>query len=448
MLDPNVFPLVERVLEEARVDVLDRLVEAGGSPSIRGTRTVVRPHRESKGWTTDAEPYRRSGIHDLEHLLAISEIDRGTMYWSSLRGICRPLCEYVDAHSELGKTSYQGVMPEERGEEGVFMRVVAPMAVHYLRSLSDLSVPDPKSVQRLSNELVDLMANGYTRAVQQIPVDGITVDEPIEYRSTKIRPLTAAEQGHYLESTSEQPIERSYGDFAVPASPSVFLPVTLLETEVEADPPWATPKRDALRSLLLAIFLAGFELSSPGYYARFPRPQWAGVGFHSSPIEIQERTVESQHIDETTFCQVVDLAGRIPEFSSPETSRNDIVFGRLFKGASGQDGGFLDLVVSLEAALLQGIRSELRYRFALYGALFLADVRPTGETFEALKDVYDVRSALVHGSPVKGSDLAKARRQARDIAFAVVRQIVDGGWPIAEELDQTALGFLDRDDSP
>jgi hypothetical protein len=93
----------------------------------------------------------------------------------------------------------------------------------------------------------------------------------------------------------------------------------------------------------------------------------------------------------------------------------------------------------MESALLQGVSTELSYRFALYGALFLKDERDPHDTFDQLKNIYDVRSGLVHGSRVDARKRERATKEASAIVKAVVRKAVEDGWPDHKKLNRSAL---------
>ncbi len=172
----------------------------------------------------------------------------------------------------------------------------------------------------------------------------------------------------------------------------------------------------------------------------FDLPVWVSAGNRHGvfPVKNQRhhgiRAVRAERWDE-----IVDLVGQIPDFSGAESSRTDIVFHRVLKGVGSDDSGFLDFVIALEAALLQGIKQELRYRFALYGALFLRDTLPPDATFEKLRRIYDVRSAVVHGSRVQVTDRAAVEQDAKTLARAVVLEIARCGWPDHSILNELAL---------
>ena len=100
---------------------------------------------------------------------------------------------------------------------------------------------------------------------------------------------------------------------------------------------------------------------------------------------------------------------------------------------------FRDLATELEAALLKDTRTELAYRFCLYGALVLAPEHEPEATAGQLKEVYELRSRLVHGTPVPAARLHAAETTARTLATAVVRNAVENDWPTREAMDQLAL---------
>jgi hypothetical protein len=128
-------------------------------------------------------------------------------------------------------------------------------------------------------------------------------------------------------------------------------------------------------------------------------------------------------------------AGRRPRVQDAK----EIALYRSLRGFGSQDAGFLDFAIALEATLLEGEKTELAYRFRLYGALFLNPERDPDETFEKLKNIYDVRSSLVHGSRLKVEKRSAAERDAADLAGLITKKAIESGWPSGKALDQLAL---------
>ena len=201
---------------------------------------------------------------------------------------------------------------------------------------------------------------------------------------------------------------------------------------------------DAVRlhhRLALAFFLRGHNISSAESCIRFGDPRWASVGITTTPLPVEARfiTTPPAAIDQLEFAAVVDLALSMPPFGPEEATREEVILYRLLRGCGARQSAFLDLATALEAVLLEGARTELAYRFRLYGALFLAPEREPSETVMQLKEVYEVRSRLVHGTPVPPPRLRAAEAMARTLATAVGRKAVENSWPAAGQLDELAL---------
>ena len=201
--------------------------------------------------------------------------------------------------------------------------------------------------------------------------------------------------------------------------------------------------RGALHRIAAAFFLEGFDIASTGTVATFDLPRWANYWMHHEPIPVYERHVTApREITDQEFKNVVDLALAIPEFGADEATSQSIVMNRLLRGCGTQqnESAFLDFAIALEAALLGGTRTELAYRFKLYGSLFLRDNRDPSQTFSDFAKVYRVRSDLVHGTPVTLEKRVEATNLAKELALAVVRKSVRDAWPDSDALDALALG--------
>lgn len=74
---------------------------------------------------------------------------------------------------------------------------------------------------------------------------------------------------------------------------------------------------------------------------------------------------------------------------------------------------------------LFGASSEIRFRISLYIARFLhnTDVTKQRAIFNAVKKLYDSRSAAVHGSKVKG-DIALAVKESAELLRSIIMQCV------------------------
>jgi hypothetical protein len=164
------------------------------------------------------------------------------------------------------------------------------------------------------------------------------------------------------------------------------------------------------------------------------------MGTSHAPFPVAEKHgVADCVISQQEFQSVIDLAHEMPNFGSTEASGREIVLSRVLRGCGTAESGFLDFAIALEAALLGGANTELAYRFSLYGALFLKGEHDVRETFDKLKNVYAVRSKLVHGARVAPEARHAAEHDAAELAKAVARKAVVEGWPDPKQLDELAL---------
>jgi hypothetical protein len=225
------------------------------------------------------------------------------------------------------------------------------------------------------------------------------------------------------------------------------MPTSLLETTSTRPRAEAADTSTLLRRVVLALFLHNFDLGSAGAVVNFDQPMWMAQSSQHQPLPVAEKwAAPDSALTQESFRSVVDLAYKTPDFSESETSRRDIILDRTFRGCgTGAGPGFLDFVIALEAALLGGAKTELAYRFSLYGALFLGADREPSITFDQLHRIYKVRSDLVHGTPPKPQAQEAAIRDAADLARAVTRRAIQHGWPQAKQLDKMALtsGFTE-----
>lgn len=92
----------------------------------------------------------------------------------------------------------------------------------------------------------------------------------------------------------------------------------------------------------------------------------------------------------------------------------------------------MDLAIAAEALFLGGLkddpryRGELRFRLSLNAALLLGrDEAGRREVFRAIREAYDLRSAIVHGG---GHDEGRAAQAAADVEArvrAALREFID-----------------------
>jgi hypothetical protein len=335
--------------------------------------------------------------------------------------------------------------PDQSQVDLLLTRCVSPLALYYLRSLRDLASGDDELIQQLTVELQRFAVSDVIIHTNHLSVSGVRPAGLYVHRGVSIRPLTPRERGAWAELNLPTPSRRflpntDYLPFVIFPN---FTPSTLIEVRTTRLINEQFDRSRLANRVALAFFLTGFDISSPGYITHFDMPAWTTMGrWHTSfPVSEKPNIITDEPLSPEQFERIVDLAYKMPDFSGTETTRREIVLFRVLRacGARAYDSTFLDLVIALEAALLAGTTIELSYKFSLYGALFLRNDFAPRETFERLKNIYEVRSKLVHGGRLKHEANFRANQDAPELAKAVTLKAIESGWPDSKLLDSLAL---------
>ena len=427
-------------LEAARVDVVRRLGRHGLPTSVDDQRLLVVDNDDLTGWRSEWEAVRRSSLTVPAVLTAVG--DRSVEFRAlGLRKQLEPFARALASATPLGRYVPRGLSTRGNATENALIAYTQPMALNYLLSLDDVAEDDDLVLDRLLDELAVLVERGVLWQRGQLALDGIRLASALDaHRGVTLRELTPAERGHWVQARSTLEAMSTLSDFAVPRRWEHFTPRVVVDWLEETE----FGVEDAVRlhhRLALAFFLRGHDIASAGTCTRFGDPRWVFPGVSAVPIPVEPRTTATPPalIDQQEFAAVVDLAFSMPSFGPEEATRQEVVLQRVLRGCGAQQPAFLDLATALEAVLLEGTKTELAYRFRLYGALFLAAERSPEETAAQLREVYEVRSRLVHGTPVPAARLRGAEATARTLATAVARKAIETGWPARKALDQLAL---------
>jgi Apea-like HEPN len=433
--------LAGRCLKNAREWTVRRLRDQGLPTSVTVERTIVVEYGEGS-WGTESEVCQASAFQQPGIPSAIRQPSDHLAYGTFLEQLT-PLALLVDEMSDLGEPQKEGFMPSLTGPDGIIQRNLAGMCVAYLAGLSDLDIPDPSALERLASELVELCSRKDIARVHQLVISGVLVDEPIDpCNDVRIRALSPSERGSVVE---RQTAGLSSGpshhiELAIPGPGSLFNPTALLEVMSTHSKDRPHEEAGLMAAVCLSLYLHGFDLQSMGVVTSFEIPKWASSSIrgNSFPLGRKDLPGEQRTISPNDFATVVELATKIPDFSA-ESNGHQIALSRVLRGCATPDSGLLDFAIALEAALLGDANSELAYRFALYGALFLAGERSPEETFKRLASLYRIRSKLVHGSRVNDQERRIAEQDAGQLAKAVVLRALEHGWPSKRQLDKKAL---------
>ena len=432
-------------LEAARAEACRRLRAKSLPTSIEVPQMVVEDEPDGTGWRSTWEAVPRSSLNSLEVVAAIRDESVATKFLG-LRDQLLALAQHLASTTHLGEVAEMGLLPGVGGTDGALARYVQPLAYDYLLALDDVAKPGVEVRDRLLDELDDVCGRPMTRRYRrQYPLTGLTTAEALgPYRGVALRPLTGVERGRVAaERTRRLDYESPRDGGFVPRRPhSVADPRALLEIVTERDRKALSDASELPARVHLAFYLSGFTLGSSGGPVGFEEPPWSGFGTSTFEPSLPDRwPAEDRPIARDVFEDVVRLAHRIPDFGRGESNARDIALYRALRGFNSTESGLLDFAIALEAAVLGALeaRTELAYRFSLYGSLFLRQVRDPATTFERFKRVYDTRSRLVHGSRINPADRSAAEVDAADLTRAVILRAVEIGWPDPKALNLAAL---------
>lgn len=117
-------------------------------------------------------------------------------------------------------------------------------------------------------------------------------------------------------------------------------------------------------------------------------------------------------LDDQMSQRFISLWPRLREIVEAKDNYLRLPVARLVDGTtrSRLEDAILDYSIGLEALLTRGVSGELSYRFALRGSTILAwDGSNKERYYKSLRDFYDTRSKIVHGSRVDEKELRNAK---------------------------------------
>jgi hypothetical protein len=441
----RIVSLLSDVLESARMEVVRRMHATNQPLSFEIQELTVLRNPAGDGWNTDVEIVQVGGLYDNHSLIRIGD-DTVPLMTLGLREQLTSLAEYLAEVTDLATRRYAQFSGSDQSLVDVLLtRCVSPLALYYLRSLRDLGISDHNLVLRLAEELDRLISSDVIVHVNHLPVAGTHPEGLYAHRGVSIRSLTPREQGAWVEANArtESPRLVRDSDYMPFAKVSDFMPSALVEITTTRPTGQQFDTSQLPNRIVLAFFLKGYDLATSGFRTNFDWPSWAAMGRWNTPFTVAEKPHFGPDVPLKIedFKGIVDLAYKMPDFSGREASGREIVLYRVLRalGTRPSDSAFLDLVIALETALLTEATTELSYKFSLYGALYLRDEYDPRETFNRLKNIYRVRSKLVHEGRITPDASQKANRDASELARVVTRKAIESGWPEPKALDLVAL---------
>jgi Apea-like HEPN len=331
----------------------------------------------------------------------------------------------------------------------VYGALLLPLRLEYLRSLSDPSATDEARLQGLVGDLVGYLEASAVMRVTCLPVAGLEPTADSTDGEVRVRPLTGDELGrtHGIRIDTI-----SLGDRRPGIWPDQLggHPTAALELREPVSKTAPEPSRALLSKLILALQLHGFN---PNCAALFGSGSawayvWREPGALLAPTSYPVRLASQGDERRITGAELVDalkLAKTIPDGAVERPhSASDVGLHRFGLGATrdSKEDSVIDYVIALESVLLTGANQELSFRFRLFGGRYLAAGSESPRAILAeLKDLYELRSNLVHGSkfPTPAAVGAAASR-SRELAARALLKCLAHGWPTLRGFEDVALG--------
>lgn len=317
---------------------------------------------------------------------------------------------------------------------------------YYCVACSSLDQDDPELALQIARELLDYVAGETHRILTSLPVGNLIVpDEPVTVGPVTFRTLTP-------EEAAARHSQLSRAHDSLPGSRFRPLPETWINErcviEIRSRVPKLNPPRadEKGRSLVLALELAGFRVTGAGHSLAWEEPEWIGFGGRlSSPVDLPSRaTSEPKALTDESLREVLTLQERLPPddaLARPPEQHEHVTLRRFMLGAARRSNAdsIVDHATALEGVLLPptGDNRELRYRFSLHGAVFIADDPSERQKLQkSMTSLYDLRSRLVHGgtSHPTHEELTEGVEIAYKLSRRALRKAVERGWP-----DQTTF---------
>ena len=336
------------------------------------------------------------------------------------------------------------------------MGLLYSSVLEYLTKIPSLDADDADVATTLSTVLVDFAASTEIEVQTRLVLGCIDAESTVMRGGPYLlRRLTAEELGALGSQVS---FRLQTPPLWPPGLPSAFSLDTFADQRLVLQATSWTTKHmmfvgpQLAQKLIYALELLGFHPCGRGALM-VPHPSWAwrGIGWGLQQMSLPTMPSGSRTIiSEDQFREAVGLSGQMPDSSirTPSSSQ-DVAIQRFGGALSKQDAmeALVDYVVALESLLLGGVAGpELKHRFALNGAVYLrqsgADRR---SLYRDLAQIYDVRSALVHGTrrPNSKSDIPRligiASGAARE---GILKALRSESWPtqsdfLASLLDDT-----------
>lgn len=364
-------------------------------------------------------------------------------------GAMQPLLE----HPEILATDSQGPVSPP-GSDGSWLPW-APLAcafhilytalLHYLSSLPSLDLDNALLADEVARAAVDFAASSDLVVVTKVLLSGLEIEASrMESDACLLRRLTSDERGVLVAQRGvgmQFPPPWLEG-MPSPTNPGMWLD-ECVSLGVTARSAKGGPFQQSPRAqkIVYSLELLGYEPRGLGATV-FTKPAWAwrGTGWPVQPMALAANpAIPARTVSREAFDEAVELSQGISDGSvSNPALPEQVSLQRFGLAMARREPGeaIVDFVVALEALLLGGQAvTELRHRFALNGAVYLAcSATDRLARYKDLSALYQARSNLVHGANhPRPNDLAHLGEVARRAATEGLLKALRTGWPTPQD---------------
>jgi hypothetical protein len=321
--------------------------------------------------------------------------------------------------------------------------------IAYIRALRSANAADISLAERIAREALNLSSSNHLKLTSYLPVVGIEIeDEDLSSGDIAVRKLTPIERGAILQQTGLYSA-RDSSDIFPYSHPGIFLlpdhviEVTTKSGRMEQPQPGSYHKR-----ALCAFFLHGYPVAGPGRMTSESAPRWISYGRITTPIQLRPWPSGSKKLRKDELGEIEVTLRKLHNYNleQPANSR-DLALHRFLLGATRENSvdSLLDYIIALECFLLPydpaTRHSDLSYRFRLHGAHYIGEsIDERKNIWKQLRDLYDIRSHLVHGSQYPTpTEIDTCTRTAQDLSTRALLKAVRSHFPRVEEFNTWAL---------
>lgn len=299
---------------------------------------------------------------------------------------------------------------------------------------------DGDALSHRFNSIADDLASRQTPYQYLAPVNINIIPQPIQLTDDCVlRQMTPEEVTHCFTS---YPMENWMTDiWNTAVSLTEMHPIYLTNPDSQV-PEQKSPNPDSIIRVLGDLRHANGLLRDNLLWYKFIRATypnfmqgWAQYGTTFRPVRLRYPLIDWDDEMNTIFRQVV-------QFSGDESVR--LALRRLADslGRASSDDAFLDVMIGLEAVLLDDNLTEVVYRFTQRVAFLSTDPKGRSQLKKTARDLYNKRSKVAHGRSIqlKEDDVKTARALLRQ----VVRPLITENRPKRTEEQWDALIFGDE----